>query len=264
MDFYLRVLQELWRNFASSTAEQVLGALLTIAIIVTQIKLGIIRPGQIRDNFLSIAWPYGLLIVGLLFWNAIRAPVLVYHAQLDSINDLTKRVAELEQKLDMSKPKFTFQITQGSIKTDIAGLKGLVLFADLINRGADSALINWKAFYKTGSSQERLQIIHPVNELTFPWKEYPDRVAVVKPDQDLMVMTRKIVPRSVPLNGIIIVSVSDAQLLALNNKEASILVSTEDYLGQEYTAKYAMGGTGELGYFPGVDIEKNSIPSAKP
>lgn len=73
-DYYKRFGRVLWKGFKAATAEQIIGVLLAIAILVCQIILGVIHREDVRANERSIAWPYVVLVLGLFIWQLIKTP----------------------------------------------------------------------------------------------------------------------------------------------------------------------------------------------
>jgi hypothetical protein len=72
--YYKRFGQRFWRDITTATGEQVLGAALTIVILICQIHFGVIKQGEVRANFLSIAWPYAALLGVLCLKHLVRTP----------------------------------------------------------------------------------------------------------------------------------------------------------------------------------------------
>lgn len=94
--YYRRFWRTLRKDFAASTREQMIGALLVIGILVCQIAFGIIRPGEIRANLLSIAWPYMALVGGLFLRHLIRTPYRLDTERETEIDALSERVVKAE------------------------------------------------------------------------------------------------------------------------------------------------------------------------
>ena len=98
-DYYKRLWRLLRRDFAEATGEQVIGALLVIGILICQIRFGIIKSGEIRANFLSIAWPYALLVAGLFLRHALRTPYELDEERRKKEDELTSEVSKLTERL---------------------------------------------------------------------------------------------------------------------------------------------------------------------
>jgi hypothetical protein len=90
-EYYTRFFRTLFRDFAASTKEQVIGALLVIGIAVCQIKYGLIKSGDVSANIWSIGWPYAVLVVGLFLYHLIRAP-----KKLDDAHQVTEATLRRE------------------------------------------------------------------------------------------------------------------------------------------------------------------------
>jgi len=85
-----------WKDFKKSTGEQVIGALLVIAIFVLQIHYGIIKRGDIQPNARSIAWPYISLLCVFFLVHLIRAPWKMNEAHESRHAEYSIKRAELE------------------------------------------------------------------------------------------------------------------------------------------------------------------------
>lgn len=70
--------QRYWRRYGTelrkSTGEQVISALLALTIVIYQIHYGIITRDQTSGAYWSIAWPYVILVGGLLLWHLVKTP----------------------------------------------------------------------------------------------------------------------------------------------------------------------------------------------
>jgi hypothetical protein len=85
---YRQMFAVFWKDFKSSTGEQVIGALLAIGIFLFQLWYGLIKPGEVRANFWAIASPYVLLVVCLSFWHLIRAPWKLHEQNVQSHDEI--------------------------------------------------------------------------------------------------------------------------------------------------------------------------------
>ncbi|MGB9254979.1 MAG: hypothetical protein WCC25_09115 [Candidatus Korobacteraceae bacterium] len=103
-----------WRRFRddlkAATGEQVVGALLAVAILICQLHFGVIKPGEFRANFLSIAWPYAALV----FFLVVRHMIAVPH-KLDE--ECQRQVDELSTELQSTQK----EIQRLNTKPDIGG-----------------------------------------------------------------------------------------------------------------------------------------------
>ena|ERR1035438_849800 len=77
MDYWKRFFGVFWAGLRKSTGEQVIGALLAIAVVIYQIHYGIITEAQVRGAYWSIAWPYVILVGGFVLWHFVKTPVEV-------------------------------------------------------------------------------------------------------------------------------------------------------------------------------------------
>lgn len=83
-----------------------IGAALTLGILLYQFKYGVIHSGEFHANLWALLWPY-ILLVGILFlWHLARTPYLLHvEAKIQTDNDVDARVRERE-----SKPEFKADI----------------------------------------------------------------------------------------------------------------------------------------------------------
>jgi hypothetical protein len=80
-----RFLPQFWDDIKAGLVANMLGAMLAILIVFAQIHYGVIKSGDLRPQLLSIAWPYGLLILAFVVYHSARAPWLISNDHLDSI-----------------------------------------------------------------------------------------------------------------------------------------------------------------------------------
>jgi hypothetical protein len=76
-DYYARWLRCFVSDILHQGKLQVIGAVLSVAILVLQIQFGIIPHSLTVRAWESVLWPYGLLIAALFAYSALRAPLLV-------------------------------------------------------------------------------------------------------------------------------------------------------------------------------------------
>jgi hypothetical protein len=91
--YYLRFVRQVWKNVAKLGRSQVVGAILAIGVLLAQLKFGVIERSLAAVNLWSILWPYGILLVAMVIWAMVQAPV-----QLDA--DSTRRRQEAEGRVD--------------------------------------------------------------------------------------------------------------------------------------------------------------------
>jgi hypothetical protein len=76
----------------------VIGALLAFGIFVCQLMFGLIPSHLTGANFWSIAWPYGVLLLVLVLWATVQAPVQLDRASKDRIKSLTSELRQLKSE----------------------------------------------------------------------------------------------------------------------------------------------------------------------
>ena|SRR5713226_5996324 len=96
LDYYKNFVKTFWKDFRKSTREQVIGALLVIAILLLQIHYGVIKPGEIQPNVKSIAWPYVALVGAFFILHLIRAPWKLHQDQERGLSEANRQL-ELEK-----------------------------------------------------------------------------------------------------------------------------------------------------------------------
>lgn len=127
LKYYKRVGQVMWKDFRSAVGEQIIGALLAVAILVYQLHYGLIKPSDLRPNLWSICWPYLLLVGALFLVHLIRAP---WKLDCQSQGGLAKLTGDLQQeKARNQKPDIHIKV-----------LEGLVLSSDR-DRGTGRSII---------------------------------------------------------------------------------------------------------------------------
>jgi hypothetical protein len=127
--YYMRVITALWKDFSASTREQVIGALLVIAILICQIRYGLIKPGDISANLWAIFWPYTLLVGSFFLYHLVRAPKKLddeHEKDKQSSRDEGVRTGERVRQLESVKPEMEVQIstiiTKGALNQGVTDL----------------------------------------------------------------------------------------------------------------------------------------------
>jgi hypothetical protein len=92
--YYQRFMRTLWDDFRVATEEQIIGALLAIAIFAFQNWFGLIPKGAVHANLWSIAWPYVGLVVGIFLWHLARTPNKLDQRRAVVIEDLATKLEE--------------------------------------------------------------------------------------------------------------------------------------------------------------------------
>jgi hypothetical protein len=100
MDYWKRYWRVYWAGLKKSTGEQVIGALLAVAIVIYQIRYGIITTDQINGAYWAIAWPYVILVGGLLLWHLIKTPAEMDAAVTAELTGSKSREESLAAKLE--------------------------------------------------------------------------------------------------------------------------------------------------------------------
>jgi hypothetical protein len=139
--YYRRFWTTAWKGFKAATGEQVIGALLAIAILCCQIKLGVIHAGDIRSNAWAIAWPYIILVGALLLWHLLLAPYeldALKEADIDGksaeILALSKKVEALQQEIDAKIPRLGFKATIVSGSPELGQMQAASLNVEFVLR----------------------------------------------------------------------------------------------------------------------------------
>lgn len=113
--FYKRIFAVLWTDFSKSTREQVVGALLVVAILILQIHYGVITPAEVRSSAWAIAWPYVALVVGLFLYHAVRAPWKLDKDHLKKRKEIEKENEKLRDDLaDIGGPQLMIGYIQAN------------------------------------------------------------------------------------------------------------------------------------------------------
>jgi len=94
-DYYRRFRKQFAKDLLRFGREQVIGALLAVAILALQLYFGLIPAFQTRKSWVSILLPYFLLIVGLCVLSALRAPVAVDRDRHKQIREQADEIVKL-------------------------------------------------------------------------------------------------------------------------------------------------------------------------
>jgi hypothetical protein len=107
--FFHRFLPQCWGDIRASVAEQVVGVILAILILIAQIHYGLITKDAVRANVLAISWPYIILVGMFIVYHFLRAPWLVSNRHLDTHSDLKGDLAKAERDHEATKQQLTME-----------------------------------------------------------------------------------------------------------------------------------------------------------
>ena len=92
--YYRRLFHKFRKDLFKLGSGQVIGALLTIAILALQLYYGVIPRTLTLQAIASVGWPYLVIVIGLCLLSALRAP-----AQIDA--DCQREVKLLSAELEL-------------------------------------------------------------------------------------------------------------------------------------------------------------------
>jgi hypothetical protein len=101
-DYYHRWIQSFWTDIFRLGKGQVLGALLAFAILLLQLKLGVVPHALARQAWASILWPYILLVAAVILASCLRTPVLVDRKRVEEISARDERIERLQTSLELA------------------------------------------------------------------------------------------------------------------------------------------------------------------
>lgn len=98
MGYWTRYWKHCWVGVKKSTGEQVIGAVIALAIVVYQIHYGIISKDQVRGAYWSIAWPYAILVGVLLLRHLVKTPAEMDAERADEVEAANEARARILAK----------------------------------------------------------------------------------------------------------------------------------------------------------------------
>lgn len=99
-DYYWRWLIQVIRQVVSFTWNQMFaGLLLGMLILLYQLHYGVVQKAELRTNELAIIWPYLDVIIGVLVYQAIRAPLVLDRERADDIQRKEQAIQSLQDDL---------------------------------------------------------------------------------------------------------------------------------------------------------------------
>jgi hypothetical protein len=168
-----------------------------------------------------------------------------------------KEHTELLKHIETNQPQFVLKLGQGFALLDLESNKTIIFIqTELINRGADSVAINWAAHYKSTTIDKDIGVI------IFPedYIEVSPRLGklnyIVKREDLIIYKTTTAIKRGNMVAGPILLSIEGDKSIEISG-DATITISTEDYLGRKYQARFkGSGQEGELKYYPGATVKE--------
>jgi len=103
--YYKRIFGRFRQDFRMSLGEQMIGFLLATAILLLQIRWGVIHPTDVRASSWAVAWPYLALAAGLFLWHLIRVPYAMDREKQETETDLRQKLASLQDDFEQREPR---------------------------------------------------------------------------------------------------------------------------------------------------------------
>ena len=136
--YYHRFFVQVWRQLLDFGKEQLVGLILALLILISQIHYGVITKDALHSNELSIFWPYILVFAGYFTIQIMRAPVVLDSKHSQEIANKTREIAELanenRQLKNPDKP-VTFQFTQ-VLFGQKQNTPVIIVYAKVLNHGS--------------------------------------------------------------------------------------------------------------------------------
>ena len=162
---------------------------------------------------------------------------------------------------DESRPKFVLEIGRGIAKYGFHGNNTLVILTGRItNRGADSAVLDYRAVFQVGNSKTEISLSKLNGPIDFPLSK--DAQITIRPEDVIADRTDKPIPKGGFVTGHFPFIIPGDRTSDLESGAATISVTISDYLGKEYS--YIFRGTGpmkEMKFLSGEPIAPTTTPN---
>ena len=162
-DYYRRLFRQFLRDLFKLGSGQVIGALLSIAILVLQIHYGVIPRTLTLQSVESVLWPYLILVFGLCLLSAFRAP-----AQLDA--EHRGKIAQLSSELELP-DKAQAEYLRAHVAKLSENAKAIMRFVLIIGdevskQDLSTVLPSWDEVYKAYRQCLDLKLLKTRNDAT--------------------------------------------------------------------------------------------------
>jgi hypothetical protein len=172
-----------------------------------------------------------------------------------------KYLAEVER----NKPQFILSFGQlfsrEGPKSDVTWM---MIQTTLLNRGAESVAIGWKAHYKSLTEEKDLEVTVFPEEIKYFNIPDSDMMLVLKKSDLIIVKTHTAIKRGQIVSGLLLIDIPRNMFQEVSKGTAKVIISTEDYLGNRYNGEFKGSQRKEkFKYFPGAEVlYKNKIKDA--
>jgi hypothetical protein len=222
MEWLKDLLEFLWAvitNWAALTTGGVIVALLAL--------WSLLRQQPIRK---SLGIGAALFFLFLAFFNAWREQK---HAAVDAKNELER----------ISKPNFAIRIGQAVIALNGSSTTVFIPFVEIVNKGADSVVTNYRVHYKSDSFDGDLKVSAFLDEeLKLP----SGSGSLTLHKADFLTNRITAISRGHMEVGRLLVLIPGVKNAEINSGKALITLYIKDYLGDSYSAVYQGGGPDDL------------------
>jgi hypothetical protein len=98
-EYFKGFARELWDGFKEATAEQVIGLLLAVTILVYQIKFGAVHAEDRLSSIRALAWPYVDLALALLVWQLVKTPYKLDQTRAQEIEEIREALRVSQERV---------------------------------------------------------------------------------------------------------------------------------------------------------------------
>jgi hypothetical protein len=162
------------------------------------------------------------------------------------------RVWTTEQRLVASAtPQFVFSANQTNTFYEKDLNTSLVLIALVVlNRGADSVAVGWKAHYDSPTFRSDMPNVHLTNE-QLVFNQHSATPLAWDTADDLAAKSMTPIKRGSMVAGRLPLSVPGDRRAEIQDGTATITITVQDYLGREYVFALRSSGIEDFRYLPG-------------
>lgn len=197
----------------------------------------------------------GIVVATAAFWHILRdvpmsrrfglglAVVFLFMAFFKAWRDQYRSRIMADHKLRIAEPDFVLSFGQIVVKHDSTrDITALLIQSHLLNRGADSVALGWRAHYKSKSYDDEATVnVFAEDAISLPFGSNEYKYVIGRDDLMPIKTIRSITRGNITMGALFIVVPGNRfdEVLA---GAATITVSVNDYLGKCYSVDYVSAG----------------------
>lgn len=191
--------------------------------------------------------------------SLVVALAMTWISEHQTLEDTKQRLTQANQKLsDLTKPQFVVSLPDIAYKySSLREATVVLLGVEIVNKGADSAAMYWRASYQMPGLSREIEIVRLPDRPPFFSIELPEQQThmIFQGSNAINVQTAPI-PRGGVRVGRLPLNIKGDRVEEMKTRRPQIEITVQDYTGTPYSARLTTGGfrPPNVRVFPGEEV----------